>query len=133
LPKHVLTVEASPDIALLLRIVLEDAGYAVQWAGDLLTARTVAAGPFPPDLVILEPGLPDGDGLDFYRHLKTTYPAIPVIVLTSWLHGPTLRDEVLAGGSDVFMTKPFDVDRLTAEARRLLADREDREGTRGTG
>jgi DNA-binding NtrC family response regulator len=123
--RHVLTIEPSLDIALVLRALLESAGCAVQWAGDQLSARTFLSGPFPPDLIIMEPLGFEHGGLEFYRHVKASHPAIPVIVLTSWLEPPSVREEVLAGGADVFMTKPFDIDRLETEVRRLLADQDD--------
>jgi DNA-binding response OmpR family regulator len=118
--RRVLTVEVTPDIAALLRLVLEAAGHTVQWAGDLVTARSILTGPRPPHLVILEPaGLPDGSGLELCRELKAASPPLPVVVLTSWV-SPKSRDEALAAGADVFVPKPFDPDDLAATVHRLL-------------
>jgi DNA-binding response OmpR family regulator len=119
--RRVLTVEVTPDIALVLRMILEAAGHVVQWAGDRLTARALLAGPRPPHLVILEPtGLPDGDGLDLCREIKAASPSRPVVVLTSWVAAKS-REEALAAGADAFLTKPFDHDELLTTVRRLLA------------
>jgi DNA-binding response OmpR family regulator len=117
--QRILTVEENPDIALVLRVLLEAAGYAVQWAGDLATARMILAGPRPPTLVILELRLPDGVGLDLCREVKAARPGLPVLVLTSWAWFAA-REEAMAAGADAFLMKPFDVDELAAMVRRLL-------------
>jgi DNA-binding response OmpR family regulator len=115
---RILTVEGDPDIAVVLRVLLEGAGYAVQWAGDLATARAILAGPRPPALVILELRLPDGSGLDLCREVKAARPALPVLVLTSWAWLGA-REEAMARGADAFLMKPFDVDELAATVQRL--------------
>ena len=76
-----------------------------------------------PDLVVLDRGLPDGDGLEVLRELRRSERSVPVIVLTA-------RDAVadtVAGldqGADDYMTKPFSFEELLARVRaRLRADR----------
>jgi two-component system, OmpR family, response regulator VicR len=117
--KCVLIVEDIPEIALVLRMILEPAGYAVHWAEDLLTARTILAGSPPPDLVLLDRILPDGDGLDLCREVKANGRALPVVVLTAYVDGT--REQSLGVGADGFITKPFDPDELVSELQRLLS------------
>ncbi len=115
---QILVVEPEPDIACLLRMIFESARFAVLCAEDLGEARAALARPRPPDLVILDPLLPDGDGLDLCRELTATRPSLPILVLTTQA---ATRDAALAAGARRFMTKPFEPEELEAEAARLLA------------
>ncbi len=118
--KRILVVEDEPDIARLLRIVFDSASHVVLSAADLATARATLEQLRPPDLVVLDLVLPDGSGLDLCRELKASRPAVPVLVLTARAQKGA-REEALAAGADLFITKPFDLEALEAVVARLLA------------
>lgn len=86
--------------------------YTVEWAGDLLAAGTALARAEPPDAMILAPELPDSDGLDFYRSVKTAHASIPMLLLAP---GGTP-----AGGLEMFLATPVDVAELKVVVRRFL-------------
>ncbi len=72
-----------------------------------------------PDAILLDRGLPDGDGLDLCREVKARCPALPILVLTAHAQA---RGEALAAGADRFLVKPFDPDELAAAVAGLLPD-----------
>ncbi len=114
---RLLVVEDEPDIATILRMIFDPARYEVMVAGDLAAARELLLQWGPPHLVILDLILPDGNGLDLCRELKAARPPVRVLVLTArW----EARDEALAAGTDLFVTKPFELDELEAAVERLL-------------
>jgi len=72
----------------------------------------------PPDLIILDLGLPDMDGLDVLRQLRNTNRTIPVLILTA----RDTTSEKVAGldlGADDYLAKPFDIDELDARLRAM--------------
>jgi len=120
---RVLVVEDDPGIATALVAHLGRLGDAVDTAGTLSQAwATLAAEPF--ELVLLDLGLPDGDGMELLRRIRAQPagrmpdPGLPVLVMTA-------RDQVsarIAGldlGADDYLTKPFDPDELAARMRAL--------------
>lgn len=115
---QILVVEPEPDIACLLRMLFDAPRFAVQCAENLREARAALTPLPPPDLVILDPLLPDGDGLDLCRELKARWPALPILVLTTQAQ---TREAALAAGVSLFMVKPFEPEELEAEVARLLA------------
>jgi DNA-binding response OmpR family regulator len=119
--QKLLLVEDDPDIALLLRMCLDLSTYQIEVAPDLATARGRLARQRP-DLVILDVGLPDGNGLDLCREVKAAHPGLPVLVLTALSRRVRdLEARARGCGADAFVEKPFDPDALQATARRLLA------------
>lgn len=113
----ILGVEDDPDIAALLRLIFDPACYVVTVAEDLAVARATLAEAPPPDLIILDVELPDGNGLDLCRELKATWPALPVLVLTAQ---DEVRAEAFEAGATLFMPKPFDPNDLAATVEELL-------------
>jgi two-component system alkaline phosphatase synthesis response regulator PhoP len=126
--KRVLVVDDEPKILEVVRDYLADAGFAVSTAGDGRAAIS-QAGAAPPDLVVLDLGLPGLDGLDVARELQRRAP-VPIIMLTA------RGDEVdrvlgLELGADDYLVKPFSPRELVARVRAVLrraerADRSDR-------
>ncbi len=115
--RTVLVVDDEPKIVQVVRDYLADAGFAVTTASDgpsaLDRARAV-----PPDLVVLDLGLPGLDGLDVARELQRRGP-VPVIMLTA------RGDEVdrvlgLELGADDYLVKPFSPRELVARVRAVL-------------
>jgi len=114
---RILVIEDEPQIRRFLRATLTANGYALVEVGTAEEGlRAVAAA--PPDLVILDLGLPDLDGLEVTRRLRE-WSAVPIIVLSA--RGQE-RDKiaVLDAGADDYLTKPFGVGELLARIRVAL-------------
>jgi two-component system KDP operon response regulator KdpE len=111
---RVLVVDDEPQILRALRIDLRARSYDVEVAADGATALRVAAS-FHPDLVVLDLGLPDMDGVEVIRGLRG-WTAVPVIVLSGRADS---SDKVgaLDAGADDYVTKPFGIDELLARIR----------------
>lgn len=116
-PAHILVVDDEPQIRRFLDISLRSQGYAVELA-DTGGAGLAALATHGADLVILDLGLPDRDGLDMLRELRGWSQA-PVIVLTVRAD-ETQKVAVLDAGANDYVTKPFGVQELMARMRALL-------------
>ncbi len=114
---RVLVVDDEPQIVRALQINLKARGYEVHVAGTGTAALKVAA-QHPPELVILDLGLPDLDGVDVIRGLRGWTQA-PVVVL-SGRSDSTDKVEALDAGADDYLTKPFGIDELLARLRAVL-------------
>jgi two-component system KDP operon response regulator KdpE len=114
---NVLIVEDEPQLRRALAINLRARRYDVQTAANGMTALTLA-GRRPPDLVILDLGLPDIDGIDVIHGLRG-WTQIPIVVLSA---RPDQADKVAAldAGADDYLTKPFGMDELLARLRAAL-------------
>lgn len=113
---HLLVVEPEPDIACLLRLLFDPPRFAVRCVEALRGARAALAQLPPPDLIILDPLLPDGDGLAFCRKLRVRRPALPILVLSTQAQ---MREAALVAGASLFMMKPFEPGELEAAVTRL--------------
>ena len=110
----VLVVDDEPQILRALRINLRARGYDVAVAACGAEALHVAAAQ-QPELVVLDLGLPDLDGLDVIHGLRG-WTAVPIIVL-SGRSGSSDKVAALDAGADDYVTKPFGVDELLARIR----------------
>jgi two-component system KDP operon response regulator KdpE len=110
-------IEDERQIRRFVRTALETEGWHV-FEADTLKQGLVEAGTRKPDVVILDLGLPDGDGVDFIRDFRT-WSAIPVIVLSARVH-ETDKIEALDAGADDYLAKPFGVGELLARVRAVL-------------
>ena len=119
-PPHsplVLIVEDEEPIRRFLRATLESQGYRVKESGTardgLLQARTQR-----PDLILLDLGLPDGDGLGVTKQVRAE-SRVPIVVLSA---RGLEHDKVaaLVAGADAYLTKPFGVGELTSRIRVLF-------------
>jgi two-component system KDP operon response regulator KdpE len=115
--ERVLVVDDEPHVLRALRTTLRGAGYEVDTAATVQEALTAAAAR-PPEAVILDLVLPDGDGTDVCRELRTWSEA-PVIVLSA-VGDERQKIEALDAGADDYVTKPFSVDELLARLRAAL-------------
>jgi len=103
-PKRVLIIEDDPEIAELLRAELGEAGYLVDWAPGGMQGL-VKLREDPPHLIVLDLGLPDLDGAEIARRAKQNGD-IPIIVLTA-TDAVERKVQLLLGGADDYLTKPF--------------------------
>jgi two-component system, OmpR family, KDP operon response regulator KdpE len=111
---RVLVVDDEPQILRALRINLRARQYEVNVAATGAEALEVAAA-HPPDLVILDLGLPDMDGVEVIGGLRG-WTAVPIIVLSGRADSSD-KVEALDAGADDYVTKPFGMDELLARMR----------------
>jgi two-component system KDP operon response regulator KdpE len=111
---RVLVVDDEPQLVRALRITLAARGHQVRTAADGRHALADAAS-HPPDIVILDLGLPDIDGVDVIEGLRGWTKA-PIIVL-SGRAGSSDKVAALDAGADDYVTKPFGIDELLARIR----------------
>jgi two-component system alkaline phosphatase synthesis response regulator PhoP len=114
----ILVVEDEPAVAMGLTYALADEGYSVQLAKTGQEALQQAAAE-PPDLFLLDLRLPDIDGLEVCRELRSRGCRQPILMLTA---RDTTRDKVegLEAGADDYLTKPYELPELLARIRALL-------------
>jgi CheY-like chemotaxis protein len=108
----ILVVDDDKDIQRLLALRLGREGYETAFASDGVSAIT-AARKESPDLILLDLGLPAGDGFTVLErlHAMPHLALIPVIVMSA--RDPAQMNEpALAGGADSFIAKPFEIDQL---------------------
>ncbi|MEU4527341.1 response regulator [Micromonospora ureilytica] len=111
---RILVVDDEPQILRALRINLRARRYDVDVA-DSGAAALKAAASHPPDLVVLDLGLPDIDGVEVIRGLRG-WTTVPIIVL-SGRAGSEDKVAALDAGADDYVTKPFGVEELLARIR----------------
>ena len=117
-----LVVEDDPTVGAGLAGVLAGEGHEVRWAQTGADARRLLADSVP-DLVLLDLGLPDVDGLDVCREIREMHPSVVVVVVTSRAEeGDVVR--ALDGGADDYVVKPFSSVELLARLRAHLRRRE---------
>ena len=121
-------VEDERQIRRFVRTALETEGWSVHET-ETLRQGLIDAGTRKPDLIILDLGLPDGDGMEFLRDLRG-WSNVPVIVLSARV-GEQDKIEALDAGADDYLTKPFGVGELLARVR--AASRRRREAAAGLG
>jgi two-component system, OmpR family, KDP operon response regulator KdpE len=114
---RVLVVDDEPQIVRALAINLRARGYEVCAARDGCGALQLAAA-HPPDVVILDLGLPDLDGVDVIAGLRG-WTTVPILVL-SGRSDSTDKVDALDAGADDYVTKPFGMDELMARLRAAL-------------
>jgi two-component system, OmpR family, KDP operon response regulator KdpE len=117
---RVLIVDDEPQILRALRINLTARQYEVVVAADGTEALRQAAQAHP-DLVVLDLGLPDLDGVEVIRKLRTWTP-VPVVVLSGRADS-TDKVDALDAGADDYVTKPFSIDELLARIRAVTRRR----------
>ncbi|MBS0232484.1 MAG: response regulator transcription factor [Proteobacteria bacterium] len=116
-PIKVLVVDDEPPIRKLLRMGLATQGYQVIDAPSARKALELMAQ--KPDLVILDLGLPDMQGMDLLRSIRDQNEAVPIVVLSSRAD-ETAKVQALDFGADDYITKPFGINELLARIRAAL-------------
>jgi len=124
-----LLVEDEPQVRHFVRTALEAEGWRV-FESDSMKRGLIDAGSRRPDLVILDLGLPDGDGIDFIVQVRKWSP-VPIIILSARANE---QDKIrgLDAGADDFLSKPFGLGELLARVRAALRRRHRPEGDGGS-
>jgi two-component system, OmpR family, response regulator len=117
-PVRVLVVDDEPSLAELLSSVLRYEGWDVRTAADG-TSAVREAREFQPDAIVLDIMLPDFDGLEVMRRVRTALPDVCVLFLTA---RDSVQDRVggITAGGDDYVTKPFSLEEVLARLRGLL-------------
>jgi two-component system, OmpR family, response regulator QseB len=111
----ILLVEDDSSLADGLTTALKREGFAVNHVTQgKLAIETIKSD--PPDIVVLDLGLPDIDGLEVLKSMRTDAPQLPILLLTA---KDSLEDKVsgLNGGADDYLSKPFEIPELLARLR----------------
>jgi len=114
---RILIVDDDQQLLRALRITLKTRGYDIAVAPDGATGLAMASRT-PPDLVVVDLGLPDMDGVAVVEGLRG-WCAAPIIVLSA-RHAETAKVHALDAGADDYVTKPFGMDELLARIRAAL-------------
>jgi two-component system, OmpR family, KDP operon response regulator KdpE len=117
---RVLVVEDDREIRSLLLSSLGVEGFEVQTAVSISEAAAMLQHS-PPDLVLLDLGLPDGDGIDLVRQVRRQH-GLPILVVSA-RHQEAEKVKLLDAGADDYLTKPFSVSELLARIRVALRHR----------
>ena len=115
---RVLTVDDEPSLTELLAMAMRYEGWEVTTAATG-TEAVQAARAVKPDAIVLDMMLPDFDGLEVMRRIRTEQPDVPVIFLTA-KDGVADRITGLTAGGDDYVTKPFSLEEVIARLRGLL-------------
>jgi two-component system KDP operon response regulator KdpE len=114
---RVLVVDDEPQILRGLKIILRAAGYTVETA-DTKAAALASLAARPPDALVLDLVLPDGEGVEVCREVRR-FSSLPVLVLSA-VGDEREKVRALDAGADDYITKPFGTDELLARLRAVL-------------
>jgi len=117
-PVRALVVDGEASVAELLSTALRYEGWQVDHAVSGRTAVRQAKA-LDPDVLVMDVSLPDGSGVDVLRRIRSTYPQVPVLFLTSKDGGDERIAGLTAGGDD-YVTKPFGLEDVVGRLRALL-------------
>ena len=114
---HLLIVDDEPQLLLTLVLSLTNRGFQVSTAADAATALQLVRDT-QPDIMLLDLGLPDLDGLQVIQRLHIQAPELPIMVLTA-RSGSNEKIVALDLGAVDYVTKPFDMSELAARIRAI--------------
>jgi two-component system response regulator PilR (NtrC family) len=116
--KRILVVDDEPSMREMLGIMLRREGFAVEEAESRARAGNILARGAV-DMVITDVKLPDGDGIEILRHVKSAFPETVVVVMTAFGSTETAVAALKLGAHD-YLIKPFDVEELKIVVRNAL-------------
>jgi two-component system KDP operon response regulator KdpE len=114
---RILVVDDEPHIVRGLKIILRTAGYAVE-AAETKAEALASLASRPPDALVLDLVLPDGQGVDVCREVRR-WSGLPIVVLSA-VGDEREKVRALDAGADDYVTKPFGTDELLARVRAVL-------------
>ncbi len=117
---RVLVVEDDPEIRKIIQSSLSVEGFTVQTAVSLSEASALIRHALP-DILVLDLGLPDGDGLSLVQEVRKTY-SLPILIVSA-RHQESQKIQALDAGADDYLVKPFSVGELLARIRVTLRHR----------
>jgi len=115
--KKLLVVEDEGQIGLVLNMILSDRDFDLDYVNNLLDAQEYLE-KNSPSVIILDNKLPDGFGVDFISYIKKKYPSIKIIMISGF---STARDVALENGADMFLEKPFSMEKVNEAIDTVLA------------
>src|SRR5262249_41735925 len=118
-PLRVLVIDDEPPIRKLLRVGLSAHGYQIMEASSGKMALELLSEQPPPDLIILDLGLPDMQGHELLRTMRGRNDSVPIVILSS-REDEVGKVQALDSGADDYVTKPFGMDELLARMRAAL-------------
>lgn len=119
--KHILVVDDEQDVRDVLSQALAVKGYRVTSAEAGHEALRLVKSD-PPNLVISDLQMEDADGLELIEKIKTTYPDLPVILLTGMIFDADVIRDTISKKVSVYLDKTSSLQRVTHEVQRLLGD-----------
>src|SRR5512133_2959973 len=117
---RVLVVEDDPEIRALIQSTLSVEGFDVQTAVSVSEASALLRHALP-DILLLDLGLPDGDGATLVQEVRKHH-SLPILVVSA-RHQEAQKIQLLDAGADDYLTKPFSVTELLARIRVALRHR----------
>lgn len=116
----ILNVDDNGPSRFLRSRILERAGFEVREAESAEQALSYGLSPSPPDLILLDVALPDGDGFSVCERLKAVHPHVPVVMITSVYQSARSRREGFQAGADEYLLDPIEPERLVDAISRFL-------------
>jgi DNA-binding response OmpR family regulator len=121
--KHILSVDDEPDIRELLKESLTIAGYRVSTAALPEEARRIVTDD-PPNLIILDFQIEEGDGLMLIDEMRRLRPGVPIMLLTGAVFGEGPVRAAIEKKVDAYIDKTASLSTILAEVERLLRDKD---------
>ena len=118
MPK-ILLIDDEPTLLRTLSMNLTARGYNVETGPDASAATVHEIDRIRPDLLVLDLGLPDKDGMQVLRELRTTHPGLPIVILSARIESHVKAAALDLGAAD-YITKPFCMDDLLARLRSAM-------------
>lgn len=116
LGKKVLIIEDEGEMGLVLNMIFADRDFQLDYVNNLLSADEYLKKQ-EPSLIILDNKLPDGFGVDFISYIKKKQPSAKIIMISGLA---AARDVALENGADLFLEKPFSLDKFEEAIEKVL-------------
>jgi DNA-binding NtrC family response regulator len=122
--KHILSVDDEPAIREMLQEVLTSKGFRVSTAAEFNQANQIVKED-PPQLIIMDIQLEEGDGFALIEEFKKLAPTTPILLLTGVVFDRQVVRDAIQKKVAGYLAKPASLSTIVSEIRRLLADSQD--------